>query len=468
MKNQSIYSILKLVILNIAILLISTNVSFGQDKAKQIDNLLNSLYNAKKINGNFLIAEKGKVIFKKSFGIANEETKQPLNENSIFEIASVSKQFTAMAIMMLNEKGKLNLDDNISKFIPELAFYKGITIRHLLNHTSGLPDYMELFEKIFDKSKIATNKDVITIFAQRQPKVIFTPNSKHEYCNTGYALLASIIEKASGETYANFLQKTIFKPLKMNNTFVYKRRLAPKKIDNYAYGYVFSDSLKKYVLPDDFKETKYVILVDGVVGDGGVNSTVNDLLKWDRALYTSKLLSKKRMNEMFNVTILNDNTQINYGYGWVIENHAEFGKIVYHGGGWPGYATFFARHITDDKTIIILQNHDNITLPLNSIRNILYGKKELNKVTLSPEQLQKFVGAYELQPDFIIEIERQDNLLYAKAAGQPTLELIPETENSFLLEEIGAQIMFNFNTDGTPKSLTFSQGVKKIEGKKIK
>lgn len=440
----------------------------AQNIETKIDSLLNSLYNAKKINGNFLLAEKGKVIYKKSFGIANEETKQLLNENSIFEIASVTKQFTAMAIMMLNEKGKLNLDDNISKFIPELAFYKGITIKHLLNHTSGLPDYMELFEKILDKSKIATNNDVITIFAQKQPKVIFTPNSKHEYCNTGYALLASIIEKASGETYADFLQKAIFKPLRMNNTFVYKRRLAPKKIDNYAYGYVYSDSLKKYVLPDDLIETKMVVWLDGVVGDGGINSTVNDLLKWDRALYINKLLSKKQMNEMFNATILNDNTQINYGYGWQIENHAEFGKIVYHGGGWPGYATFFARHITDDKTIIILQNHDNITLPLNSIRTILYGKEELNKTTLSPEQLQKLIGVYELQSGFIIEIERQNDQLYAKTAGQPTLELIPETENSFLLEEIGAQIMFNFNTDGIPKSLTFSQGGMKMEGKKMK
>lgn len=468
MKNQSIYSILKFITLHITILLVITNVSYGQDKAKQIDNLLNSLFSAKKINGNFLIAEKGKVIYKKSFGIANEETKQPLNENSIFEIASVSKQFTAMAIMMLNEKGKLNLDDTLSKFIPELAFYKGITIRHLLNHTSGLPDYMELFEKIFDQSKIATNNDIITIFAKRQPKEIFAPNSKHEYCNTGYALLASIIERVSGESYDKFLQNSIFKPLKMNNTFVYKRRLAPKKVDNYAYGYVFSDSLKKYALPDNFKETEYVILLDGVVGDGGINSTVNDLLKWDRALYTNKLLSNKAMNEMFSTTILNDATQIKYGYGWQLENHDEFGKIVYHGGGWPGYATFFARHITDDKTIIILQNHDNIILPLNSIRNILYNKSDLNKINISPKELQKFVGDYELQPGFTIEIERQNDQLYAKAAGQPTLELIPKTENSFLLEEIGAQIMFSFNSDGTPKSLLFSQDGMKMEGKKIK
>jgi CubicO group peptidase (beta-lactamase class C family) len=467
MKNQSSIINQKTMkyIFAIVILLFGQTV-IGQQKPQKIDSLLYALYSAKKINGNFLIAEKGQVLYKKSFGIVNEETKQPLNENSIFEIASVTKQFTAMGIMILHEKGKLNLNDNLSKFIPELAFYKGITIRHLLNHTSGLPDYMELFEKTFDKSKIATNNDVITIFAQRQPKVLFAPNTNHEYCNTGYALLASIIERVSGETYPDFLQKNIFKPLKMDRSFVYKRRFAPKKIENYAYGYVYSDSLKKYVLPDEIKETQFVILLDGVVGDGGINSTVNDLLKWDRALYTNKLLSKKGMNEMFTITTLNDNTQIKYGYGWQIENYAEFGKIVYHGGGWPGYSTFFARHITDDKTIIILQNHDGITLPLNSIRNILYGKKEQNNIILSPEQLQNFVGAYELQPGFIIEIERQNNQLYAKAAEQPTLELIPETENSFLLKEIGAQILFNFNTDGTTKSLTFSQGGNKMEGKK--
>lgn len=373
-----------------------------------------------------------------------------------------------MAIMILNEKGKLNLDDNISNFIPELAFYKDITIRNLLNHTSGLPDYIELFEKIFDSSKIATNKDVITIFAQKKPKVLFAPNTKHEYCNTGYALLASIIEKASGETYPNFLQKVIFKPLKMNRSFVYKRRLAPKKIKNYAHGYVYSDSLKKYTLPDNLKETKFVIMLDGVVGDGGINSTVNDLLKWDRALYTNKLLSKKGMEKMFSFTTLNDNTLVKYGYGWEIDNHTEFGKIVSHGGGWPGYATFFARHTTDDKTIIVLQNRDNITLPLNSIRNILYGKKEIKKTTLSSEQLQKFVGSYELQPGFIIEIERQNDQLYGKTEGQPALELTPETGNSFLLVEIGVQIMFNFNTDGTVKSLTFNQRGNKMEGKKIK
>lgn len=443
-------------------------IVLGQNQVQKIDSILTKLYSSNKFNGNILIAEKGKILYKKSFGIANEETKQKLNENSIFEIASCSKSFTAMAIMILNEKGKLNLDDTISKFLPELSFYKGITIRHLLNHTGGLPDYFEIMDKFFDKSKIATNNDIIKIFAEKHPKIVFEPNSKYEYSNTGYALLASIVEKVSGEQYANFLQKNIFKPLKMKHTFVYNRRLAPKNINNYAFGYVYSESLEKYSLPDNLDETNFVVWLDGIVGDGCVNSTINDLLKWDSALYTNKLLSRKGRNEIFQVATLNDDLQTKYGFGWEIDNNPEFGKIVSHGGGWPGYVSFIDRHITNNKTIIILQNHDNVVIPIKSIRNILYNKPENIELKLTTEQLQKFVGIYELQPNFLIEIEKQNNNLYAKTEGQPTIELSPETENSFVIEELGAKIMFNLNNDGTVKSLTFSQGENKMEGKKNK
>ena len=224
----------------IAILLIG-QIVFGQDRIQKIDSLLNAMFSNKSINGNFLIAEKGNVIYKKSFGLANESTKEKLNDNSIFELASVSKQFTAMAIMILKEKGKLHIDDDFTKYIPELSHYKGITIKNLLNHTGGLPDYMVLMDSLFDKSKIATNKDIIILFARYTPKVLFPPNTKWEYSNTGYALLASIIEKASGISYKDYLQKVIFTPLNMTNTFVYSRRYAPQKIKNYAFGYVYSD-----------------------------------------------------------------------------------------------------------------------------------------------------------------------------------------------------------------------------------
>lgn len=450
------------------IALLTTLTAFTQNRFQKIDSLLTTLHSSGKLNGNILIAEKGNVFYKKSFGIANEASKQFLNENSIFELASCTKPFTAMAIMILNEKGKLNLDDPMSKFLPELGFYKGITIRHLLNHTGGLPDYFELLDNVFDKSKIATNQDIITVLAQKKPKIVFEPNSKYEYSNTGYALLASIIEKASGESYSDFLQKAIFKPLKMKNTFVYTRRFAPKNIDNYAYGYVYSDSLKRYFLPDDLEDTKMVIWLDGIVGDGCINSTVNDLLKWERALYTNKLLSKKARNEMFKVATLNDDSQTKYGFGWEINDTSEFGKIVSHGGGWPGYVTYIERDITNDKTIIMLQNHDNVLIPVKSIRNILYNKEEAKGINLTMEQLNNFVGVYELRPNFLIEIERQNDHLLAKTDGQPTIELNAETENSFLIEEINAQIVFNLNADGTVKSLTFSQGGNNMEGKKTK
>lgn len=447
--------------------LLSVQSVFGQDKLQKIDSLLNSMYTAKKINGNFLIAEKGKVIYKQSFGYANEETKENLNENSVFELASVSKQFTAMAIMILKEKNMLRLDDNFTKYIPELSNYKGITIRNLLNHTGGLPDYEEVMDTLFDKNKIATNKDIIAIFSKHQPKILFEPKTKYGYSNTGYALLASIIEKTSGLSYANFLTTYVFKPLQMNNSFVYNRRLLPTKISNYAFGYVYSDSLKKYLLPDELTETKMVIWLDGIVGDGCVNSTVNDLLKWDRALYTNKLLSKEGMKEIFKVATLNDKSKTKYGFGWDIDDNSDHGKIVSHSGGWPGYVSYIERHIKNDKLIIILQNHNDVSIPVKSIRGVLYNITS-KEIILPTEQLQKFVGTYELQPSFQIEIEMQNNHLVAKAKGQPTLDLFATSENSFLIEEIDAQVMFNINTDGTVKSLTFYQGGKKMEGKKIR
>ena len=154
-------------------LLFIIQITFGQDNVQKIDSLLTSFFNNGNLNGNVLIAEKGNIIYKKSFGFSNEATKEKLNENSIFELASVSKQFTAMAIVILKENGKLNYEDKISKYIPELSIYPDITIRNLLNHTGGLPDYMELMDSTFDKTKIATNYDIITTFAKLKPQVSF-------------------------------------------------------------------------------------------------------------------------------------------------------------------------------------------------------------------------------------------------------------------------------------------------------
>jgi CubicO group peptidase (beta-lactamase class C family) len=349
--------------------------AFGQNKVQKIDSLMNALFSTQDFNGNVLVAEKGKILYSHSFGYANETTKEKLTINSIFETGSVSKQFTAMAIMILMENGKLKLDDEIKKYIPEFSNYNGITIRNLLNHTGGLPDYMQVMDSLYDKSKIATNKDLVAIYSKYKPKVLFEPNSKFEYSNTGYALLATIIENVSGLTYADYLNKFIFKPLKMKNTFVYNRRLNPKKVANYAMGYFSPDSLTGYILPDNFEETKFVIWLDGIVGDGTVNSTVTDLFKWDRALYKNILLSEGGMKIIFEVGTLNNKTKTSYAMGWEIEKFDVYSKMTRHGGSWPGYVAYIERHIENDKTIIILQNHeDDISIPLKAIRKILYNK----------------------------------------------------------------------------------------------
>lgn len=454
-------------------LLLLTQITMAQTKIERVDSLLKSLYSTKKINGNFLIAEKGKIIYQQSFGFANETTQEILSENAVFELASCSKQFTAMAIMQLKEKGKLKLDDNFTKYIPELSNYKGVSIRNLLNHTGGLPEYMLSMYSLFDKSKIATNKDIIDIFSMHKPKVLFKPNTKYEYSNTGYALLAVIIERLSGTTFAKYLEKNIFGPLQMKNTFVYNRRLLPKKIANYAYGYVYIDSLKKYILPDEIEQTKMVIWLDGVVGDGTVNSTVIDLLKWDRALYTHRLLSSSGMKEIFEVATLKDKSKSKYGFGWGIDDNVDFGKIVRHTGGWPGYNTQIDRHITNDKIIIILQNHDDAVNPIQAIRSILYNmplpvEKVKTEIALTTEQLQKLVGVYEIQEGFDAKVTLENNQLYGQLPGQEAYPLFAESELLFFLKVTDAQVQFEKDEKGNVTKFYVIQGGNKTAAKRKK
>ncbi|RZK39310.1 MAG: serine hydrolase [Pedobacter sp.] len=454
------------------LVLLVVQLGIAQDRVQKIDSLLQSLYAAKKINGNFLIAEKGVVLYQKSFGLANESTGEKLNENSIFELASVSKQFTAMAVMMLQEKGKLKLDDDFTKYLPELSQYKGITILNLINHTSGLPDYMSLMEKVFDKSKIAGNREIIQAFVKNKPAVLFEPSTKYEYSNTGYVFLASIVEKVSGNSFAEFLTKNIFSPLQMKNTFVYNRRWKPKKVDNYAFGYLYSDSLKKYILPDEFEPTKVVVWLDGVQGDGTVNTTSADLLKWDRALYTNKLLSPDGMKQLYETPTLKDGSKTQYGVGVMVDNNAEFGKIINHGGGWPGYKTFIDRHIDNDKTIIMLQNHEEAVNPLRSIRNILYNKAlpvqaAKPEIVLSKEQLQKFVGNYEVQKGFEMKITLEGNQLFTQLPGQQAFPIFPETETLFFLKVVPAKLQFEKNKNGEVTTAYLMQNGNTLAAKRL-
>lgn len=437
-------------LLSVLLVCIISSMVNAQDKKKsqQLDSLYINLFSSGLFNGNVLIAEKGKVIYEKSFGIANEKTKQQLNSKTIFELASVSKQFTAMAIVLLEKQGKLSYNDDVIKYIPELSDYKGITIRNLLIHTAGLPDYMELAGEKWDKSKIATNNDILQLFKAQKPAKVFEPNAKWEYSNTGYLILASVIERVSGKSYGDFLKQTIFSPLEMKNTFVYRRRYEPKKIDNYAEGYIYSDSLKRKILPDEIGKDFYVVVLDGIVGDGMVNSTTEDLLKWDRALYSNKLINDKDRQLIFSSYKTTNEKDTDYGFGWKIENTQTFGKIASHSGGWAGYVTYIERHMDNDKTIIILQNNalEKTKIPAKMTRQILYNLPIEKAIVLNETISKKYAGKYLFNgKEKIIIFE--NGKLYIPMNEEIKLELIPVSETKFIVDGFSPEVTYTFLLD---------------------
>jgi len=342
------------------ILIISCNTKEKIEKTDftiSIDSVVQALADTAGFNGNVLISRNGAVVYQKSAGYANYYTREQLNDSSVFELASVSKQFTAMAIMMLKEQGLLKFEDDVTQHLPELP-YKGMTIRHFLTHTSGIPDYMELFEEHWDSAKIAFNSDIIDLLAKHKPKPLFAPGEKWEYSNTAYALLASIVERVSGQSFADFLKSRIFDPLHMQHSRIYNTRRSQKEIiPNYAFGFIYADSLKEYILPDSASEYYYVTILDGIQGDGVVNSTTGDLFKWDQALYTEQLVKGATLQEAFTPVKLKNDSTFRYGFGWGIDRHERLGKVVSHSGGWPGYGTFIKRFIDRKDCIIILSNN---------------------------------------------------------------------------------------------------------------
>lgn len=440
------------------IFLVYAPMTFSQNRIRPIDSLLTVIHNEGKLNGNVLIAEKGQIIFNRSFGLANKITKEELNENSVFGLASVSKQFTAMAIVILKEQGKLNFDDKITKYLPELTAYDNISVRNLLNHTSGLipdinllKDTKEVKEYLSTKliGNNASNKDLVAFLSIYKPKLRFAPNTKWEYCNTGYMLLASIIEKVTGQTYPEYLQKAIFRPLEMNNTYVYSPASVPKK--NHAYDYIYSDDLKKYLPADSIIDKNNVFAV--LHGGGSIYSSVVDLLKWDRALYTDKLVSASSLKEIFEPAILNDKTKTAYGFGWFIQQDPNYGKIAFHDGANRGYSTFFVRELDNDKTIIILENSSSGLFPIDVINRNLYNIPLPREIKLSQKQIRELEGSYG-----DLRIWSENEKLFGQVPGQKAVPLFAENELSLFAKVYDLRLKFEKNNQGKITCLFIIKG----------
>ena len=335
-------------------------------KHESIDILMQHCYDNGLFNGTIMVTQNGEVIYKNALGFADKATDRGLTNESAFYLCSVSKQFTTMAVMILKEQGKLDYTDTLSKYFSEFPSYADtVTIKHLMTHTSGIPDHYNL-----GAYKVGLNNQDVLKLLLKQEKLDFSPGEKYQYSNGGYVLLALIIEKVAGMSFPNFMDTTIFKPLGMNNTLVFDE--SSPEIINRAVGHNMAGEL------DD-----YEIFTSGA---GGIFSNIGDLHLWDKALYTEKLISKTSLNEAFTPTTLNSGALSNYGYGWGISEN-EDKKTVQHSGSLSGYRTYIRRNLNDNSGYILLTNN-GAAFKSGSIRqaldNILNNEVfELPKIPIS-------------------------------------------------------------------------------------
>ncbi|RDV14246.1 class A beta-lactamase-related serine hydrolase [Pontibacter diazotrophicus] len=338
--------------------------SFTPDSARQlgtkVDSIFKHLHKRKGFNGTVLVTKYDQVIYKGAFGYADFHRKDTLTTKTAFQLASVSKQFTAMAIMILKEQGKLSYEDSVQQYIPDFP-YKGITIRQLLTHRSGLPNYTYFSDELWPDRRVPiTNGDVLNLMAVHRPRIFYKPNTHFDYSNTGYSLLAAIVDKASGMPFATFLQEQIFAPLEMKNTFTFSKDMAVVT-ESVATGYT---SGRRKRTPD---------YLDTVLGDKGLYSTVEDLYKWDQALYTQKLVKRETLEEAFRGSRPEKKKDEDYGFGWRIRQLESGDTAVYHGGLWHGFNTYLLRNPKDHSAIIVLSNLTNGSLNyLKDVRRFLY------------------------------------------------------------------------------------------------
>ncbi len=456
------------------LLVFSLHLSDGQEKAAQIDQLLTMLHDQSQFNGNVLIVHKGQTLLNKSYGLANRTLRNELNKNTVFELASLSKQFTATGIVLLHRQGMLAYTDKLTKYFPELKFADKVLIKNLLNLSSGLPEYFGPMMEASRANAFATNPDVVKMLAMQVDSLAFEPNERFAYCNTNYVLLASIIEKVANTSYHDFMQMHVFGPLGMSQTSIVNSRYQPQDLPNYAVGYVQGER-QQITEPDSLPYYDYVRYLDGIVGDGMVKSTVIDLRKWHQAIRDHALLNKDEFQFMSQLDTLNDGSLNTYSFGWNFRK-TDANQIMLHTGGWPGYVNYIGRSVNEDNLVVILQNFDEVVLPIKAINEILDGKPVSihykKEIQLTDSELAQFVGTY-MEGDDRENITRltlgKNALIFNSTANTWDMPIYPDSEITFFSKAPRMNLGFKFEQTDDGLKLLFLQSGKRIgEAKKMK
>ncbi|MFC2164126.1 serine hydrolase [Acidobacteriota bacterium] len=434
-----------------------------QDSESKVKADMDAYLKSVNFNGSALVAAGGEVLLSRGYGMANFEHDVPNTPQTIFRIGSMSKQFTAMAILQLQEMGKLNVMDPISDYMDIPEIWEGITIHHLLSHTSGIPIYYSYPEYYgYSRYPIAPKELVETVW---EKPLHFKPGEACSYSCTNFTILGYLIEVLSGLSYADFLQENIFLPLEMRDSGYDQ---SSPIIKNRASGY--------YWKADGKLANAGYIHMTAPYAAGALYSTVEDMYKWDRAQYTEKLVSQQSLNAMFTPhTYSAEYGGFHNGYGvWVSERKNR--KIVGHAGGVNGFSTFFERYVDDDVCVIVLSNtrsawpgparvsHDLAAMVFGEEYELPPEEEMPEIVGVDPALYDAFIGQYEY--NYIITITKRDNRLYLQGSWQPEIEIFPISETAFVLK--GAQLTFVKNEEGQVTHCIFRSGGIESICKKIK
>lgn len=412
-----------------------------------------------------IVIKDGQILLKKGYGLANLENKKPIEPDTAFLLASVTKQFTAMAIMILAEYGKLRYDDSLSQFFPQFPSYsQKITVRHLLYHLAGFPEYDDLFlesgelDKDYPRSANSmrssfepTVKDALAILAEVK-ELHFAPGEKFEYSNSGYVILALIVEKVTGQTFSQFLQQNIFQPLDMRRSLLYDE--TRPQIQNVATSYTLEDG--------DYKDIDYAPQ-NAIYGEDNIYTTIEDMYKWDQALYTEQLVKAATLKEAFTSGRLNNGQASGYGFGWGVHRFLGLDALA-HSGSWLGFRTSIVRIPSQHFTVVVLANLAQIDAAdfAAKISKIYLADKMIFPVAiqLAPDIMQKYVGRYEIEPEYIAEVMLENDSLWMQMLHGEKSKLLPESEATYFFEGREEEnLTFNKNDTGNVISVTVFGGV---------
>jgi CubicO group peptidase (beta-lactamase class C family) len=363
---------------------------FSQEELAFYDASFREHLQQSRFNGTALVARNGIILYQEHFGYADFRSQTDLDLETPFQLASITKTFTAAAILLLQEERMLHIDDPVAAHIEGFP-YPDMTIRHFLNHTSGIQNYMYMVERYWQHEYPPTNEDVLNLFIRHQPGRNFRAGTRFGYSNTGYAFLALLVERVSGLPFPEFVHQRIFEPLGMNNTFVYNPHTQHPLAATSALG--FRAGRRSFIANGD-------VVHDGVFGDKGIYSTVIDLFIWDRSICEGKLLSEEKWAQAFEPATLQNGRTVNYGQGWRLQSFLDK-KVVHHPGRWNGFRTSFKRFVDDDATLILLSNNSrDITPIINGMQNILF-HKEIQLLAEQPveeEQSDEYQVGGDLDP----------------------------------------------------------------------